>query len=203
MDYLEPPDVSQYNAIAASRTKSFTGKDLDFSAWNEESEALAERLWSIGGKSCDCCKKTLEELGVTTLDCCSRCLKAYYCSKSCARKQWRAGHKQACRKKGEIKPGDVMRLQAEVLGNNFIPVIVVGPAVGEEGMWRVNVLSEDLKPMDAHNVPPSPPIPPSGAVSHSSGNLRKQVSIGGIWLHLVDIFAYLKARQKAINTPHL
>lgn len=68
---------------------------------------LQSRL-GIGGSACDCCGKSLEELGVTRLDCCKRCKMAYYCSTDCQRTQWKAGHKQACRKSDEIQPGDIM-----------------------------------------------------------------------------------------------
>jgi MYND finger len=65
----------------------------------------------FGGNACDCCGKTLEQLGVARLDVCSVCKHAYFCSSDCQRKQWKAGHKDACRKPGEIKAGDWMRLR--------------------------------------------------------------------------------------------
>jgi len=47
---------------------------------------LRRRL-EIGGNACDCCGKTLQELGVPRLNCCSRCKVAYYCSVDCQTKK--------------------------------------------------------------------------------------------------------------------
>ena len=99
-------------------------------------------MLSVGGETCDCCKKTREELGLKHhLQSCSRCKKAFYCSKDCQAKQWAAGHKRYCRKPGEIKPGDFVRLngirsQPEINGEL---VEVIGPDRNSMGRWEVRI----------------------------------------------------------------
>jgi len=68
-----------------------------------------ERLL-IGGQKCDHCSISLEAAGVSHLKCCDRCGSAYYCSRACQKKQWWAGHKDACREPDQIEIGDDMRL---------------------------------------------------------------------------------------------
>lgn len=99
---------------------------------------LLQRL-ELGGSKCDCCGKTLQELGVTRLSCCSLCKMAYYCSPTCQRKQWRAGHKEACRKPGMIKSNDVMELrglQARPELNNSV-VMVRRKDPSQDARWVV------------------------------------------------------------------
>ena len=63
-------------------------------------------LIDVGGIYCDCCKKK-----TTKLLQCSGCNKTFYCSKECQKKQWKEnGHKIYCRKDGEYKPGDLVRI---------------------------------------------------------------------------------------------
>ena len=96
-------------------------------------EQMSE-LVRIGGVTCDCCKKKDVELFN-----CARCGKAFYCSKECQKKQWKVnGHKQRCRKDGEFKAGDMVRLNGLTSKpelNNKI-VRAVGPAP-QEGRWEV------------------------------------------------------------------
>jgi hypothetical protein len=100
--------------------------------------SLMERQ-RVGGNKCDCCKKTREDLGIKTLFYCSGCSMASYCSKECQKKQWKAGHKQACRKKSQIEIGDVMKL-SELQSRpdlNDTLVTVVEPDPSKEGRWVV------------------------------------------------------------------
>mmetsp|Transcript_24490 Transcript_24490/g.37915 ORF Transcript_24490/g.37915 Transcript_24490/m.37915 type:complete len:332 (-) Transcript_24490:128-1123(-) len=63
-------------------------------------------LIDVGGIHCDCCKRK----GVKLFKC-SRCLREFYCSKECQRKQWtEKDHKSYCRKEGEFKPGDLVQM---------------------------------------------------------------------------------------------
>jgi len=92
------------------------------------------------------------------LDCCSRCKMAYYCSKACQTKQWRAGHKQACRKKGEIRPGDVMQHGMEeehVIDTMLVTAIEAVPTDAKEEQWKVKPLRYQSKVEDA-GIPPIP-----------------------------------------------
>lgn len=93
-----------------------------------------------GGKHCDCCKKSEQELGLYELEKCSRCKLSFYCSKECQRKAWYAGHKQACRKKGQIEIGDDMLLGGlstrQDLNGRFVKVVGMGKS---EGKWLVKL----------------------------------------------------------------
>ena len=61
----------------------------------------------VGGKHCDGCGNTCNELGLQELNECSRCGMTYYCSKECQVRHWKhGGHCKACRCKGEFHPGD-------------------------------------------------------------------------------------------------
>jgi hypothetical protein len=77
-------------------------------------KSMTEQLVKVAGTHCDCCGKSREELGLATLMICTRCKMAYYCSKECQKAQWKDGHKQACRKPGQIEVGDRMQLQGLV-----------------------------------------------------------------------------------------
>lgn len=72
-------------------------------------EKLSEVTIAAGGDACDTCRKTLKELGLTHLSWCRRCRMVYYCSPECQSYHWKAGHKQECRKAGQIVEGDVMK----------------------------------------------------------------------------------------------
>lgn len=115
---------------------------VDFSStevldhWPED----LKRRVRLGGSECDCCGKTLRELGVARLDCCSRCKMAYYCSAACQKAQWKAGHKQACRKPGDIREFDYMMMRG--LQNkselNGRLAFARKPDPDNEGRWIVN-----------------------------------------------------------------
>ena len=85
-----------------------------------------EKLVKMGGDCCDCCHKK-EDDGLKLMKC-SRCMKGYYCSEKCQKKSWKVyGHKEYCRKDGEIKAGDLVRLdglQQEPQLNNLIVKVV-------------------------------------------------------------------------------
>jgi len=136
---------SHETQVAVSRT-------LPGSFWNTDN--LSEKinyLQSVGGAECDFCKKTLHELAqltaVNTLQRCNRCKRAFYCNKECQKKQWRAGHKQACREPGQIEAGDYVRLhglERRPELNGFI-VEVVQPAPNKEGRWQVKIPGEESR----------------------------------------------------------
>lgn len=94
---------------------------------------------AVGGKECDCCHKTTQEVGMVNLLLCTRCKMAYYCSEACQKKQWRAGHKHACRTKHQIENGDHMKIEGLVsrseLNGNIVQV--VGPDSATPGRWKV------------------------------------------------------------------
>jgi hypothetical protein len=103
-----------------------------------------EKRCTAGGKYCDCCDKSGEELGLDELATCSRCKLAFYCSSECQKKAWYAGHKQACRKKGQIELGDVMVLQGlsnrTDLNGRFVFVADKGTS---QGKWLVRLTNAD------------------------------------------------------------
>lgn len=71
---------------------------------------------------------------------------ACYCSKECQKAQWKAGHKQACRKLGQIEVGDWMQLQGLVSQPqlNAKEGGIRGPAENRSsGRWAVYLLEED------------------------------------------------------------
>jgi len=71
---------------------------------------VVQRAVFVGGNACDNCSKTLKELGMDHLECCSRCKIMSYCTKKCQKEAWRNGHKEHCRKRGQIEPGDYMKV---------------------------------------------------------------------------------------------
>jgi hypothetical protein len=108
--------------------------------------SITERLVEVGGTHCDCCGKGRQELGLATLMICTRCKMAYYCSKECQKSQWKAGHKQACRKSGQIEVGDWMQLQGLVSQPqlNMKIVEIRGPNENtSSGRWTVYLPDED------------------------------------------------------------
>jgi len=74
-----------------------------------------------------------------------QCKQAYYCSPECQRKQWRAGHKQACRPEGVIQEGDVMQIRG--LQNrkdlNEKLVVAMRPDPNNASRWKVRVVDID------------------------------------------------------------
>jgi hypothetical protein len=108
--------------------------------------SITERLMKIGGTHCDCCGKSRQELGLATLMICTRCKMACYCSKECQKAQWKAGHKQACRKPGQIEVGDWMQLQGLVSQPQLNTKVgeIRGPAENSSsGRWAFYLLDED------------------------------------------------------------
>lgn len=67
----------------------------------------------VGGAKCDCCGKKRGDVegGLFRCTCCK---KAYYCSETCQKTNWRAGHRHACRAPGKIEPGDYMLIKGLV-----------------------------------------------------------------------------------------
>lgn len=70
----------------------------------------------------------------------------YYCSEDCQRMQWKAGHKKACRMRGQIENGDVMRVEGLVSRTdlNGSLVKVIGPIIDKSnstsGRWKVRCI---------------------------------------------------------------
>jgi hypothetical protein len=113
-------------------------------------ESLTEQVLTVGGANCDCCGKSRQELGTATLMICTRCKMAYYCSKECQKAQWKAGHKQACRKEGQIEIGDLMQLHGLVSQPRLNSKIgkIQGPAdtsssSSTSSRWAVYLPDED------------------------------------------------------------
>jgi MYND finger len=69
-------------------------------------------ITSAGGSSCDRCSKPANETGLKHgLKRCGKCQRAYYCSSECQVYQWKqGGHSKYCRKPGEFKSGDFVKL---------------------------------------------------------------------------------------------
>lgn len=115
-------------------------------ALKNKEEDLMERT-RAGGTHCDCCNKSTKELQMEELLKCGRCQMVFYCLTDCQRKAWNGGHKQACRKKGQVKVGDDMQLDGlanrKDLNGRFVKV--VGPGA-VEGKWLVK-LAESTTPL--------------------------------------------------------
>jgi MYND finger len=105
------------------------------------STAIPVQGRGVGGNECDCCHNTLTELGLTLMDHCSRCEAAYYCSKECQKKQWKAGHKHVCREKGVFQLGDRMKMRA-VDEENWCLATVIVQRQEANGKWLVNRLAD-------------------------------------------------------------
>ena len=101
-------------------------------------QELKDRI-SVGGDKCDVCSLTRATLG-RTLNCCSRCKLAYYCSKECQVSAWKNGHKQACRKPGQIKVGDIMKIARVHPAADGQLVRIVGTDPNRPGRWMVQLL---------------------------------------------------------------
>lgn len=63
----------------------------------------------VAGYVCDGCGKhrQMDEKRYFT---CDRCKLAHFCSNDCLKHAWQQGHRNTCRKKGEIKVGDIMKI---------------------------------------------------------------------------------------------
>lgn len=109
----------------------------------EESALPYEQRLVLAEEKCDCCDKTIEDLGVDKLEeSCNRCQQAFYCSVDCKTKQWKVGHSKSCRGSNTILNGDVMiikGLTGKPIFNNAL-VLVIGPDTGNEGRWKVKVV---------------------------------------------------------------
>jgi hypothetical protein len=100
---------------------------------------LARRLTVNGGRECDCCGKTSDDIGRNCLARCTKCKQAYYCSRKCQLKQWRGGHEHACYCPGQIAVGDYMikkELGADTTKKMQL-VHVIGPG-DDAGHWKVS-----------------------------------------------------------------
>lgn len=103
-------------------------------------EYIIERA-IVGGSHCDCCGKSRQEVGMATLDICLRCEMAYYYSSICQRAAWKTGgHKEACRKPGQIKPDDDMRLDGLVSKPELNGIVVKAIKENADGRWAVELM---------------------------------------------------------------
>lgn len=121
----------------------------------EAVEVEIERRLLVGGSACDSCGVKAER--GTKLMRCARCSMAYYCSAACQKSAWNAGHKQACRKPGQIERGDWMRLQGlkDHPGLNGQVVEVLDECggrfkvcnIGNDGTRSLAVAADKLQPL--------------------------------------------------------
>ena len=65
---------------------------------------------TVGGNFCDCCGKSAQDANLSVLFKCKACRLAWYCSKSCQSKCWAKGHRDHCKKFGNIGKGDAVML---------------------------------------------------------------------------------------------
>ena len=142
--HMPPPEQRfRSDGTPMPRTPRFTGIPVGPMVGDEGILTAEEvdQLLKVGGERCDCCGKSREELGRKLLDVCSIYKKGYYCGRECQTKQWKAGHKKWCRKPGELKAGDYVRLQglqAKPELNGTL-VKVVGEDSNNKGRWEVKV----------------------------------------------------------------
>lgn len=74
--------------------------------------SIVKRL-GVGGSCCDHCGKSHSDVKGEMFRC-SCCKKAYYCSEACARRQWKTGHKEACRAPDQIEVDDYVEVRGLV-----------------------------------------------------------------------------------------
>ena len=126
---------------------------------NLAAHAAAVARLSVGGDTCDRCGGSGRE--GAALKRCGACRTAYYCSSQCQQEAWRAGHKQACRKPGMFREGDMVLLHGLVNRpelNGSVRVIV-GPTEGERIV--TNIIGGDaatrlaLKPVNLRQLRPA------------------------------------------------
>jgi hypothetical protein len=102
-------------------------------------------LLSVGGERCDCCKQSHHAKGLKHLLQCRRCNRSFYCSRECHTKQWKAGHKQHCRKPGEIEPDDYRRINGiqskPEINGTLVQVLAVDPKNATR--WEVRIPGGD------------------------------------------------------------
>uniref|UniRef100_A0A7S2PP54 MYND-type domain-containing protein n=1 Tax=Leptocylindrus danicus TaxID=163516 RepID=A0A7S2PP54_9STRA len=114
-----------------------------------------EKRIRVGGNVCDACGKTYAELGMKQLKKCTRCMNAFYCSVECQRTQWRAGHKEACRKPGQIEPGDLMKLvklQRRSDLNGLIVETVTALSDRDGNRWKVDLGNQRMFDVNVCNL---------------------------------------------------
>lgn len=108
-----------------------------------DSPGLLARV-AAGGDKCDWCGKQQARQQPNhrgNLRRCTRCKLMYYCSRECIRAAWKAGHKQACRKKDEIKVGDIMKLVNLPHGAPTGHLVqVLSPVPNDQDKWMVQLL---------------------------------------------------------------
>jgi MYND finger len=115
---------------------------------NSEVSRLRERAYA-GGKKCDCCGKTLAELQLGSFLLCERCEMVFYCNSECQKEAWkRKGHKQACRKPGQIEAGDDMLLTSVEFDDGqkrgvFVKAIACVDAT--TNVWQVQQYNSDRR----------------------------------------------------------
>ena len=112
---------------------------------NDAEATLAEvqQRLAVGGSSCDACGAS--PFKRRPFKRCSQCNMAYYCDSSCQKLAWKAGHKQACRKPGQVEVGDWMRIDGLVNRQelNGLVVEVIAPIQGKSGSWEVSMIGGD------------------------------------------------------------
>ena len=78
---------------------------------------------------------------------CSRCKKGFYCSKSCQKNQWIAGHKKYCREPRQLEEGDYIRLFGiqgdKELNGTLVKLVEKDP--NKKGRWLVTNLEISRK----------------------------------------------------------
>ena len=78
------------------------GKSIGTGAENKD-EAGADGGGTAGGAAEDAAGGGGVEVA---LQCCGKCKQRWFCSRVCQAKNWKEGHKKACRKRGTFKAGD-------------------------------------------------------------------------------------------------
>lgn len=123
--------------IIIYETNGYIGAEGIPTANGRPDPAIVSRL-AVGGGKCDCCDKNRSDVegGLLT---CTRCERAYYCSRTCQRHNWNAGHRYACRKPREMKRGDYILLRNLVKRPDLNSTIgrIVGLAEG--GRFEVSI----------------------------------------------------------------
>lgn len=142
----EEPPASQKQKVHDIPTSQSVYMYRRKGSFDEETKKREEELLKRtrgGGFFCNGCKRSKEELGIEELRRCNRCKMLYYCSSECLLRAWEAGHNKSCRKKGQVKVGDDMRLMDLVnqkeLNGQFVQVIRPGMVedkwIGSGATW--------------------------------------------------------------------